>query len=126
MNELSATLPYMCACARGRRYTRATHHRRFFVTISSRFCGSLSSSLPRALHYRIRIRGLIYSQRFISGIRRRRRAICSMISPSPPLLSLFPFYRILFRDFAFCHIKFDCTMGTRCGDGQILKHLPEI
>lgn len=118
MNELSATHPSPCVCARKAIHVCNTppkvfryHHRAF--------------AIPRhVLHYRVRVRGLIYSRRFISGIRRRRRAICFMISPSPPLVSLLPLCRILFRDFAFCHIKFDCTTGTRCGDGQILKKLP--
>lgn len=106
-------------CVRAKGNTRVQHTTQGFSLPSSRFCDS-----PHVLHYRVRVRGLIYSRRFISGIRRRRRAICFMISPSPPLVSLLPLRRILFRDFAFCHIKFDCTTGTRCGDGQILKKLP--
>jgi len=75
--------PPLCACER--KVIHVCNTTGDFSLPSSRFCG-----VPRVLHYRVRVHGLIYSRCFISGLRRRRRAICFMISPYPPLLSLFP------------------------------------
>lgn len=75
--------PPLCACER--KVIHVCNTTGDFSLPSSRFCG-----VPRVLHYRVRVHGLIYSRCFISGLRRRRRGICFMISPYPPLLSLFP------------------------------------
>jgi len=54
--------------------------------------------------------GLIYSRRFIPSA--RRRVIHS------PRFSIYAASRILFRDFAFCHVKFEYMTKTRGGPGQ--------
>jgi len=90
----------------------------FYVAIPSPFL--LYVALSRGCSQR----GLIYSRRFISGV--RQRAICFMIQPLTfARFSIHAVPRILFHDFAFCHAKFEYMTET-CGEhGQIFKNQPE-